>query len=567
MGGDRGGWALDTEARLARECLEKIPGIDVVDSLYHADLVHTVWPEQLLEDPACGAVLAGGRPVVASFSNDPWALFERVPGFFSLAKGWNCVAQGSKARRELEALGVKRVFQVNYAADFGKFPIRAISPAERLVLRKKFGLPENAYLISSFQRDAEGADLSRPKMQKGPDIFGAVLLEAQRRLGRGSFHVVLGGPRRHWLRKELRRLEIPFTFVGRETAEDDYPWQNLPLAEVAQLLGASDLNLVTSRWEGAPRALMEAVALGVPALSTAEGIAEDLLDPQNIFRSLPEAVEKLVLDVRGGGLREALPAQARRLEANHSIPAVRAQWERTYASLKPSGAVRPTALRDYPVHHPRLHRWLRRVKAVEARVRLGTGLGPRMKVMQVTGADLTSEKDLESREPGVFTAFSSLSVWLAALRAGWQPACPGIVRPAVEEKGHTPGNGVQWFTGNGSAADREAAAQWVSEFPGSIPFQDAPAELLVCLSPDVGVIAKALAAGMPVVYPDELELRELVGYAGLHFDRSPESLRAAVKAAWEFREGLSLCTRVPARWEYQQRLATLAAFAARGVFG
>ena len=36
-------------------------------------------------------------------------------------------------------------------------------------LRNKYGLPLDAYIIGSFQRDTEGSDLKSPKLIKGPD--------------------------------------------------------------------------------------------------------------------------------------------------------------------------------------------------------------------------------------------------------------------------------------------------------------------------------------------------------------------------------------------------------------
>ena len=36
-------------------------------------------------------------------------------------------------------------------------------------MRNKYGLPLDAYIIGSFQRDTEGSDLKSPKLIKGPD--------------------------------------------------------------------------------------------------------------------------------------------------------------------------------------------------------------------------------------------------------------------------------------------------------------------------------------------------------------------------------------------------------------
>ncbi|MGZ3733624.1 MAG: glycosyltransferase [Bdellovibrionota bacterium] len=501
MGGDRGGWALDTEARLARASLSRIPSIELVDSLPAADVVHTVWPEQLLEDPACEAVLRGPRPVVASFSNDPWALFERVPGLHGFARHWTCVAQSTQARDRLKALAIPRVEQVAYCADFEKFPVRNFSPEEKRALRRKWKLPEAAFLIASFQRDTEGADLSRMKAQKGPDIFRAILLETQKRLGRDSFHVVLAGPRRHWLRRELTRYEIPFTFVGKEVPGDDYPWQSLPARDVAELLAAADLNLVTSRWEGGPRALMESAALGVPVLSSAEGIAEDLLEPAAVFRSLPDAVAKLSNAMRENTLAATVEPQRRRLEERHSPDSIHKSWAAIYERLESPPAPAPAFLREFPVHHPRLHTWLRRAKTVQGRVRRAIGTGDSPRVLELGEDQLDAVNRALSETPGVFTAFSGVAVWRKALAAGWNPSCAGVLRPV--------------------ALARSDAA--------------------LVVDPDcAGSARAAIAAGVPVVFAESEEFRETTGYAGIAYPQKSGAREEAVRLATEYREGLGL---------------------------
>ena len=41
----------------------------------------------------------------------------------------------------------------------------------KLQLRKKYNITEDAYLVGTFQRDTEGKDLVSPKLIKGPDRF------------------------------------------------------------------------------------------------------------------------------------------------------------------------------------------------------------------------------------------------------------------------------------------------------------------------------------------------------------------------------------------------------------
>jgi UDP-N-acetyl-D-mannosaminuronate dehydrogenase len=78
-GGEGQGWALDTDLRLANEVLENV--VDLVEDESQADFIHTVCPEQICENLQYDK-WKKNRRVIASFSNDPIALFEHVPELF-----------------------------------------------------------------------------------------------------------------------------------------------------------------------------------------------------------------------------------------------------------------------------------------------------------------------------------------------------------------------------------------------------------------------------------------------------------------------------------------------------
>jgi glycosyltransferase involved in cell wall biosynthesis len=559
MGGDRGGWALDTEARLASASLSRIPALEIVESLVSADIVHTVWPEQLIEDHGCESVLRGNRPIVASFSNDPWALFERVPGLYGCARGWHCVAQSSKALRQLKGLGIANARQVHYAADFEKFPVRERNFEEARATRKSLGIPESAYLVSSFQRDTEGADLSRIKAQKGPDLFCSVLFEVQKRQGEGSVHVLLAGPRRHWIRRELRRLGIPFTFVGQETEADDYPWQNLPLARIAELLAASDLNLVTSRWEGAPRSLMECAALGVPVLSTPEGIAEDLLEPASIFRSLPEAVEKIAADMRGKSLGSTVEPQRARLLRDHSVEAISAQWAEIYAGVEVNPRTERSFLRDYPVHHPKLHRWIRRANTLKM---------------------IWKDSTRASRDDAAlhrFTLYPSVWEWRRSVETGHLPRMAAVVRPehparSPDREKAVPGDALVLFhSGKGQEQDAALAREWQPRFPGEKfsaydPALLSNAKLLVTLSDNAAIAELSVLHLVPLVFLEHEAIKETAGFGGLGASDSEAGLLQAIERALAYLPSLRSCLYLPSKRDRGAIVAKLEQFADREIF-
>ena len=78
-------------------------------------------------------------------------------------------------------------------------------------LRKKYGLSPDAYVVGSFQRDTEGADLKTPKLEKGPDIF-VNYVSRLRDVGK-NVHVLLAGWRRHYVISALNNAQIPHTYI------------------------------------------------------------------------------------------------------------------------------------------------------------------------------------------------------------------------------------------------------------------------------------------------------------------------------------------------------------------
>jgi glycosyltransferase involved in cell wall biosynthesis len=79
-------------------------------------------------------------------------------------------------------------------------------------------------------------------------------------------HVLLSGPARGYVRAGLDRLGIPYVHRRLERYED-----------VAQLYHALDVYLVPSRQEGGPKSVLEAMASGVPIVSTRVGQATELV--------------------------------------------------------------------------------------------------------------------------------------------------------------------------------------------------------------------------------------------------------------------------------------------------
>ncbi|MBC8324028.1 MAG: glycosyltransferase family 4 protein [Verrucomicrobia subdivision 3 bacterium] len=135
---------------------------------------------------------------------------------------------------------------------------------DRAAARARFGFSNEAIVVGSFQKDGVGwGDGLEPKPIKGPDVF----LDAVEQLAKElPVEVLLSGPARGFVKAGLRARGIPF--------QHHYPPARAGLLE---LYHALDLYLMTSREEGGPMALMESMAARVPVVSTAVGMAPDLI--------------------------------------------------------------------------------------------------------------------------------------------------------------------------------------------------------------------------------------------------------------------------------------------------
>jgi len=139
-------------------------------------------------------------------------------------------------------------------------------------LRKKYNVPNDVFLIGSFQRDTEGNDLTSPKLEKGPDLFIKACDKLQK-LGKNEFklEVILAGWRRQYVMKKLDDLGIEYHYFER-------PEQNV-INDLYQML---NLYPITSRVEGGPQALIECGLLDVPVVSRNVGIADIVLPQEAI---------------------------------------------------------------------------------------------------------------------------------------------------------------------------------------------------------------------------------------------------------------------------------------------
>ena len=342
MGGEQTGWALDADVATTRRALEQMPDLLHLVPLDEAEIVHSVWEDPILRLPADR--LAGKR-IICHVCNEVMRTFEMSIMTRALERIGLWVPISREAEEALNRLRLPQTY-MPYTVDTGIF--RPVAPGEdaRGEARKAWDIPADAYVISNFMRDSKGGDLSRPKPQKGVELFLEIVRTLARRQPR--LHVLLAGPRRHWLRARLREAGVPFTYAGREIDGEDNTLNILDPSTIRSLYLASDVHLVTSRWEGGPRAVLEASAVRTRMLCTPVGMAADVLEPACLFRDWEGGLQALERDISTGSLEATIEPNYRRVLAHHvpeaNLPILRSIYEgvdRIPTFLAPAAVVAP----------------------------------------------------------------------------------------------------------------------------------------------------------------------------------------------------------------------------------
>lgn len=334
-GGDGIGWAVDEDMRLTARALS---GLIEPTDLDRCEAVHCVWWEGLMMLPR--DALAGKR-FICHVPGEPFRYFGVPAHRKAMALVGRWITRSTQAAAQLRGVGIESTV-VPYLVDTDIFKPLPSAQSQLQALRTEWNIPDDAYLIGSFQRDTEGADLSRPKLVKGPDVLLEILLGLRRRSP--NVHAVLAGPRRHWLRARLTELNIPFTYVGTPMESEDLEVNSLPRSTLNLLYNLVDLYIVASRSEGGPHAILEASASQCKVISTAVGMARDVLDATVIFETPADAVATIERDITTDSLAFTLDRNARRVQVSHTPEATRPLFENLYRELDSIGIYRPRTI-------------------------------------------------------------------------------------------------------------------------------------------------------------------------------------------------------------------------------
>jgi glycosyltransferase involved in cell wall biosynthesis len=311
-------WAIGDDLLLTKSAIKDIVELTDLDS---CEVAHFTWWEGITNYDIRKLI---GKKVICHMTGEPFRYLklQRFNDIIKIVGKW--VSQSTEAVNQLNSVGFKNEL-IPYIINDSifkptEFPYDVVN---------QWKIPRDSYLISNFHRDTEGSDLISPKLVKGPDIF----LEIVKLLKKHKIHVILAGPRRFWLRKQLEQNKIDFTYIGKNIQGDDIDVNVLDQALINKLYNISDLYIVSSRSEGGPRTLLESTASKCKVVSTTVGLANDVLLNKCIYKLANEASTIIEKDIDSGFLNDTTEEQYNKTIDKHTLKASIPLFDKLYGNI------------------------------------------------------------------------------------------------------------------------------------------------------------------------------------------------------------------------------------------
>jgi glycosyltransferase involved in cell wall biosynthesis len=320
--GERTAWSVDEDARHLEATARRL-GYDVApsdwarfardQSVFLTSHFEGLQPRWLTSSHRLATAYLHGRPGTPGYPE-----FDRAFETLRSAPDRFAAIQVTHAEMRdvvLEAgVDAGAVHVIPIGIDIENFDL--VTPETRLAARRRFGLPTDAFVVGSFQKDGVGwGEGLEPKLIKGPDV----LVEALRGMRRPipELRVLLTGPARGYVRRELDAAHIPYVHALAGSR-----------AELAAAYHAVDVCMVPARQEGGPKSVLEAMASGVPLVTTRVGQAPHLVENEvNGWLVDVEDAEALAArtiaihaGVPDGSVRDQARTTAERHSLQHSDP-------------------------------------------------------------------------------------------------------------------------------------------------------------------------------------------------------------------------------------------------------
>ena len=328
--GERTGWSVDEDARHIEAAARRL-GFAVAPSGWarhasdqsvfvasHFDALRPAW---LDSTHRLGTAYLHGRPGTAGYPEFDRA-FEVLR---SAPRRFACIQVTHAEMRDLvleAGVDPAVVHLIPIGIDLENFPL--VTPVDRARARERFGLSDDAFVIGSFQKDGVGwGEGLEPKLIKGPDVLVGALRTVQADVR--ELYVLLTGPARGYVRRELDRVGIPYVHALVDAR-----------AELAAAYHAVDVCLVPARQEGGPKSVLEAMASGVPLVTTRVGQAPDLVE-EGANGWLVDVEDADALAARAVAIHSGVPAQvrdsARATAERYALTRLDPSWEKLFEAF------------------------------------------------------------------------------------------------------------------------------------------------------------------------------------------------------------------------------------------
>jgi glycosyltransferase involved in cell wall biosynthesis len=323
--GDTFSWSIDDDSARLTAVAERLgyrvapsdwAGFARRQAVFHPDHFAALRTRWLESTHRLGLSYFHGRPHTPGYPefDDAYEMLRRYSSRIDRVQ-----VTHSEMRELVLSAGVasERVFQIPIGVDIGRFP--AGTEDDRTEARRVLDVPSAAFVIGSFQKDGVGlGEGLEAKLVKGPDVLVETLAELRASIP--ELFVLLTGLARGYVRGELERLGIPYRHVYLSSR-----------GELARAYHALDAYLVTSRQEGGPKGVLEAMATAVPVVTTRVGQAPDVVahDENGLLVDVDDSpglatgVQRVYEDA---ALRSRLRAAGRRTAERYADEQLEGRW-------------------------------------------------------------------------------------------------------------------------------------------------------------------------------------------------------------------------------------------------
>ena len=313
---DGAGWSLDWDARNVAEALEAL-GLRKAFLPSRKTLIYFTSRDHFLRYSSLVRLLPSGTVIVDHFHGTPeddpkyGKYFDAYKKFRDKLFGIRITNSSIQKHFDGANLGsLAKIIRI--PVDTSLFCLANSG----VKIRSELGIADDSVVIGSFQKDGVGWDDGlTPKLEKGPDLLVEVVRELNRRIK--NLHVLLTGPARGYVYRSLMSSDVSVTWR-----------RELGYSEIPAHYRSLDLYLITSRLEGGPKAALEAMACGVPLVSTPVGQVPELgLERcHGMVTSgldIEEVVDAVVQVLRDGGQSEC----KRQLAESHNLESFRSDLQ------------------------------------------------------------------------------------------------------------------------------------------------------------------------------------------------------------------------------------------------